>query len=206
MNILIIDDHAIVRRGLIQLLKEEFSLIEVVEASNSDEVNANIKTKIWDIILLDISLAGQNGIDVLIQLRGLGIKAPILMLSMHPEELYALKVLKTGANGFLNKSNAPDELVNAINRILSGKKYITPILAENSEEPTNNIKKERHELLSDRELQIFQLLAKQRSVSEIATTTSLSLNLVNTYQKQILKKMGFTATVELTKYALDYGF
>jgi two-component system invasion response regulator UvrY len=130
MNILIVDDHAIVRKGLIQLLKEEFISVDITEASNTSEVDANITNKVWDVILLDISLAGQNGIDILMQLRASGIKAPVLMLSMHPEEQYALRVLKIGANGFLNKNNAPDELVSAINKILSGKIYVNPVLAE----------------------------------------------------------------------------
>ncbi len=203
MNILIADDHAIVRKGLIQILKEEFLTAEVFEANNSSEVNSNLKKKVWDIILLDISMPGRNGVEILKQLRADGIKAPILMLSMHPEEQYAVRVLKAGANGFLNKNSATDELINAVKRVLSGKKYITPSLAEKLADSIGNNDTPGLELLSDREMQVFQLIATGKSVSEVADEIALSVNTVSTYRARILEKMGFKNNAEIIRYAVD---
>ena len=116
MNILIADDHAIVRKGLIQLLREEYPFAQITEAANSSDVYKEIKHKVWDFILLDISMPGRNGVEILKQLRSEGIKAPILMLSMHPEEQYAIRVLKAGASGFLNKDSATEELIAAVQK------------------------------------------------------------------------------------------
>lgn len=205
LNALIADDHAIIRKGLIQILQDEFPFIEVVEANNSAEVFAVYREKNWDFILLDISMPGRNGVEILKQLRADGITTPILMLSMHPEEQYAVRVLKAGASGFLSKNTAPDELINAVRKVLSGKKYITPSLAELLAEGIGNTDKPPHELLSDRELQVLQMLAAGKSVSAIADEISLSVNTISTYRARILEKMGFTNNSELTRYALDNG-
>jgi len=203
MNFLIVDDHAIVRKGLTELLREGFISINITEASNSIEVDAKLKNKVWDFILLDISMPGQNGIEILKQLRAFGIKAPILMLSTHSDDLYALRLLNTGANGFLNKNDAPDELINAIKKILSGKKYVTAILAEKLIESSDTIQKRTHLLLSDRESQIFLLLASGSSVSEIAVSISLRIDVVKAYQIQIMEKMRFATNAELSQYAFE---
>lgn len=205
LNALIADDHAIIRKGLIQILQDEFPFIEVTEASNSAEVFAVCREKTWDFILLDISMPGRNGVEILKQLRADGITTPILMLSMHPEEQYAVRVLKAGASGFLSKNTAPDELITAVRKVLSGKKYITPSLAELLAEGIGNTDKPPHELLSDRELQVLQMLAAGKSVSAIADEISLSVNTISTYRARILEKMGFTNNSELTRYALDNG-
>jgi DNA-binding NarL/FixJ family response regulator len=204
MNILITDDHAIVRKGLILLLREEFPFAEITEASNSTEVLEKVKNKTWDIILLDISMPGRNGVDVLKQLRADSIKTPILMLSMHPEEQFALRVLKAGASGFLNKNSATEELIAAVHKVLSGRKYITPTLAEKLAESTldaNN--KPLHESLSDREMQVFQLIASGKAVSEIAEEISLSVNTISTYRTRILEKLNLQNNAEITRYAID---
>ncbi|HRG88806.1 MAG TPA: response regulator transcription factor [Chitinophagales bacterium] len=204
MNILIADDHAIVRKGLVQLLREEFHFAEITEAANSADVLDKAKGKIWDVILLDISMPGRNGLDVLKQLRADGIKAPVLMLSMHPEDQYALRVLKAGASGFLNKDSATDDLIAAVHKVLSGKKYITASLAEKMAEAMGDGgDRAAHELLSDRELQVLQLIAAGKTVSEIAETISLSVNTISTYRTRILEKLSLSNNAELTRYALD---
>lgn len=204
MNILIADDYPIVRKGLIQLLREEYPFANIVEAANSNEVFEKLKGVVWDIILLDISMPGRNGVDILKQMRSEGIKAPVLMLSMHPEEQYAIRVLKAGASGFLNKDSATEELITAIKRILTGRKYITSSLAEKlAELGAEQSSKALHEMLSDREMQVLQLIAKGRSVSEIGDELSLSVNTISTYRTRILEKLGLKNNAEITRYALD---
>jgi two-component system, NarL family, invasion response regulator UvrY len=203
MKILIVDDHAIVRKGLVQLLNEEFEDAEITEVANSNEVYSEAKKQIWDIILLDISMPGRNGIDVLKQLRSNGIKAPILMLSMHPEEQYAIRALKAGASGFLNKETATEELLLALHKVLSGKKYISASVAEILAEGGGD--KPLHETLSDRELQVFQLLASGKTVSEAAEEISLSVNTISTYRTRILEKLKLKNNAELVRYALDHN-
>lgn len=201
MNILIADDHAIVRKGLIHLLLEEFPEAEIMEVSKSSEVYALAKKQIWDIILLDISMPGRNGIELLKQLRAEGIKAPILMISMHPEEQYAVRVLKAGASGFLNKESATDELLIAIHKLLAGKKYISASVAEQLAD--NMGEKPLFELLSDREMQVFQLIASGKTVTEVAEEISLSVNTISTYRTRILEKLNLKNNSELTRYAID---
>lgn len=204
MKILIADDHAIVRKGLVQILLEEFPIVEVIEVSNGNEVLEEIHKQIWDVILLDISMPGRNGIETLKQLRANGIKAPILMLSMHSEEQYAVRVLKAGASGFLNKQSATEELLTAIHKVLSGRKYITASLAEKLADTLGeNRKKPVHELLSDREMQVLQLIASGKTISEIAEEISLSVNTISTYRTRILEKIDLNNSAELTRYAID---
>jgi two-component system invasion response regulator UvrY len=204
MKILIADDHAIVRKGLIQILKEEFPTVEIAEISNSNEILKEVRKKNWDIILLDISMPGQNGIEILKQIRFEEIKAPVLMLSMHPEEQYAVRALKAGASGFLNKQSATDELLNAVHKVLSGRKYITASLAEQLAGSLNE-KNPKHiyELLSDREMQVLQLIASGKTVSEIATQIALSVNTISTYRVRILEKLNMKNNAELTRFAID---
>jgi len=206
MKFLIADDHAIVRKGLVQLLSEEFPSSTIKEVSNSNEVLEAVAQQIWDVILLDISMPGRNGIETLKQIRANGIKAPLLMLSMHSEEHYALRVLKAGASGFLNKESATQELLAAVHKVLSGKKYITATvaekLAESIGEPND---KSAHELLSDREMQVLQLLASGKTVSEVAEEISLSVNTISTYRTRILEKLQLNNNAELTRYAIDNG-
>lgn len=203
MNVLIADDHAIVRKGLIQLLREEFPSVKITEANNSAEVAEKINVAIWDIILLDISMPGRNGVDILKQLRTEGIKAPVLMLSMHPEDQYALRVLKAGASGFLNKDSATEELITAVHKVLSGRKYISVSLAEKLADGAGETSMPSHEMLSDREMQVFQMLASGKSVSEIAAEIFLSVNTISTYRSRILEKLHLANNAEITRYALD---
>lgn len=204
MNILIADDHAIVRKGLVQLLREEFPGAQVTEVTNGAEVYEQARAKKWDIILLDISMPGRNGVEILKQLQSDGIKAPVLMLSMHSEDQYAVRVLKAGASGFLNKETATDELVKAVHRILSGRKYITPSVAEKlADDIDNKLGQPLHEQLSDREMQVLQLIGKGKTVSEIADEISLSVNTISTYRARILEKLHLSNNAELTRYAIE---
>jgi two-component system invasion response regulator UvrY len=204
MKFLIIDDHAIVRKGLSQLLKEEFPDSEIVEATDEYEVYQKTRNQIWDVILLDISMPGRNGLDILKQLRTENCKAPILVLSMHQEDVYGPRVLKAGANGFLNKESAPEELVAAVHKVLSGRKYISPSLAEKLADSLGDVSgKPAHELLSDREMQVMQMLASGQTVSEIAAELSLSVNTISTYRNRILEKLTLNNNAELTRYAID---
>ncbi|MGE0635358.1 MAG: response regulator [Bacteroidia bacterium] len=206
MKFLIADDHAIVRKGLAQLLREEFSDAEIQEASNSNEIIEKAKSAIWDTILMDISMPGRNGLETLKQIRDMGVKAPVLVISMHPEEQYAVRVIKAGASGFLNKDSATDELIAAVHKVLLGKKYISATLAEKlAEGIDSSSQKPAHELLSDRELQVFQLLASGKTVGEIADEISLSVNTISTYRARILEKLNLSNNAELTRYALDNG-
>ncbi|GAB1445468.1 MAG: response regulator transcription factor [Cyclobacteriaceae bacterium] len=203
MRVLIADDHAIVRKGLIELLKEEFPLLNVTEASNGVQALAEINKKIWDIILLDISMPGQNGIEVLKQMRAMGIKAPILMLSMHPEETFAIRALKAGASGFLNKDRTPEELTSAIQLVLAGRKYVTPKIAEQLADLMDPSMQPLYNRLSDREIQVLQLIASGMQVSDIAEEISLSVNTISTYRTRILEKLALKNNAEITRYAFD---
>lgn len=203
MKFLIADDHAIVRKGLVEILREEFPSSEVMEVTNSSDAITEACSKKWDAIFLDISMPGRNGIETLKQIRANGVNTPVLMLSMHPEDQYAVRVLKAGASGFLNKESATHELLTAIHRILSGRKYITLSTAEKLAETTTS-KKSDHESLSDRELQVLQLIARGKTVSEIADELSLSVNTISTYRARILEKLMLSNNAELTRYAMDH--
>lgn len=206
MRFLIADDHAIVRKGLAQILCEEFPNAEVVEVANSAEALEKVRSGIWDVILLDISMPGRNGVDTLKQMRSEGIKAPILMLSMHSEEQYAVRVLKAGASGFLNKESATDQLLQAVHKVLSGRKYISAAVAEKLAASLGvEGEKPPHEMLSDREMQVLQLLASGNTVSEVADQLSLSVNTISTYRTRLLEKLSLNNNAELTRYAIDNG-
>jgi two-component system, NarL family, invasion response regulator UvrY len=205
MNILVADDHAIVRKGLIELLHEEFPVLQVFEAGNSQQTMEILSQQIMDVILLDISMPGRNGIDTLKQIRAQGIKAPVLMLSMHPEDQYAIRSLKAGASGFINKETATEELRIAIRKILSGKKYISASVAEKLADIGEQGSKPAHEYLSDREMQVLQKIASGKTVSEIATEISLSVNTISTYRTRLLEKLSLANNAELTRYAIDNG-
>ncbi|MES2140350.1 MAG: response regulator transcription factor [Bacteroidota bacterium] len=206
MRVLIADDHAIVRKGLAQLIREEFPDSEIIEASNSQEALEKVNIGILDAILIDISMPGRNGLETLKQIRDFGIKSPILVISMHPEEQYAVRVLKAGASGFLNKDSATEELITAIHKVLSGKKYISASLAEKLVERfESSSEKPMIELLSDRELQVLQLIASGKTVGTIADEISLSVNTISTYRTRILEKLNLANNAELMRYAIDNG-
>lgn len=206
MKFLIADDHAIVRKGLVELLHEEYPDAAITEVSNSNDALNEARKGLLDIILLDISMPGRNGVETLKQMRSEGIKVPILMLSMHTEDQYALRVLKAGASGFVNKESANVELLSAVSKVLSGRKYITAALAEKlAENVGSSIDKLPHELLSDREMQVLLLISSGKPVSEIANELSLSVNTISTYRSRILEKLCLQNNAEITRYSIDNG-
>lgn len=205
MKILITDDHAIVRKGLKGLLLSEFKNADVEEASNGTEALEKVASGDWDLILLDISMPGKNGIEVLKQLRNEQIKTPVLMLTMQPEDQYAIRSLKAGASGFITKESATEELLTAVHKVLSGHKYVSDALAEKLASPAYKKSSDLpHQQLSDREMQVLQLIASGKTVSEIAAEIKLSVNTISTYRARILEKLGLHNNAELTRYAFDH--
>jgi len=206
IKILIADDHAIVREGLKQILQETPDIVVSEEARNGEEVMAKAGAKDFDLVLLDISLPGRSGLDILKQLKCQKPELPVLILSMHPEEQYAVRSLRAGASGYLTKESAPSELIEAIKRVAQGKKYITSSLAEKlAFEVGANFEKPIHEALSDREYQVLCMLASGRTVNEIAKALSLSIKTISTHRSRILKKMGMKNNAQLIHYAIRHN-
>lgn len=203
-KILIADDHQIVRKGLKQIISDEFGDTQFGEAANAIEVFKRMKENEWDILILDINMPGRSGLDVLKQLKDEKSGMPVLILSMHPEDIVAVRALKSGASGYLPKDSADTELVNAIRQIFNGKKYITPSVAEQVVLQIENPQgKDPHELLSDREFQTLLLIASGKSVSEIANNLSLSVATVSTYRARILEKMNLKTNADLINYSIQ---
>ena len=204
MTILIGDDHSVVRRGLRNILNDAFPFAQIEEASDGIELLDKALDQEWSIIISDITMPGKTGIEVLKELKETKPKQPVLILSVHAPEQYAVRTLKAGAAGYLTKESAPDELVKAVQHILSGRKYITSEIAEllvdvNSNEDSN---KKLHEILSDREFEVLKLIASGKTVSQIAEILSLSIHTIRTYRSRILEKMRMSTNAELTKYAI----
>ena len=206
MKILIVDDHAIFRAGLRQLLLEELPIECIAEANNSASALAKLREKKWDIILLDINLPDRNGIDVLKSIRQENDKVPVLMLSMFSEEQYAIRAIRAGATGYLTKDSSPDVLLQAIVNVVKGEKYISQSLAETMALHLQKPKMEEnpHILLSDREYDIFTRLASGKTVSQIAEQLLLSVKTVSTYRSRILKKMHLKNNADLMQYAFSH--
>jgi two-component system invasion response regulator UvrY len=203
IKILIADDHAIVREGLKQILSESPDLVVVAEASTGQEVLEKIGKNDLDLVVLDIAMPGRGGLDILKEIKSQRPRLSVLMLSMYPEEQYAVRVLKSGASGYLTKESAPAELVRAIRQISQGKKYISPSLAEKLAIDLE-ISPDRppHETLSDREYQVMCMIASGKTLREIADGLSLSIKTISTYRSRILEKMNMKTNAELTHYAI----
>ncbi len=205
IKILIADDHAIVRKGLKQIISETQDMVVTDEAGDGQEVLNKVRKDNFDMVLLDISMPGRTGLDILRELKAEKPRMPILVLSMYPEEQYAVRVLRAGASGYLTKESAPDELIAAIRKVSLGKKYITPSLAERLAFDLDiDSDKPLHETLSDREYQVLCLIASGRTVGEIAEKLSLSAKTISTYRARILEKMNMKNNAELTHYALQH--
>jgi two-component system, NarL family, invasion response regulator UvrY len=203
IRILIADDHSIVRRGLKEILLDEFPDACISEVNNGAELLNKARGETWNIIISDLSMPGRNGLETLKQLKTESPKIPVLILSMHPEDQYAIRVLRAGAAGYLTKESASDELVNAVRKILDGRRYITPSIAEKlAANLEQDVSKALHETLSDREFDVLKLIASGKTVSEIADFFSLSVNTVSTYRSRILEKMNMKTNAELTHYAV----
>jgi two-component system, NarL family, invasion response regulator UvrY len=204
LRILIADDHSVVRKGLRQILMEEYPSAEITEVPNAEELIQQVVSAEWDIVISDLSMPGRSGLDALHQIKQSHPKLPVLILSVHPEEHYAIRVLKAGAAGYLSKELASDELIKAVQRVLLGKKYITPGIAEKLATTLDyDSEKPAHDLLSDREFDVLKLLAAGKSVSEIAEMLSLSVTTVSTYRSRILTKMNLKTNADLTVYAME---
>lgn len=201
---LIVDDHAVVRQGLIQILSDHTDIKVGGEATNAREAIRMGKSEEWDLVILDLTIPEGGGLDVLNELKTAKPELPVLVLSVHAEDQYALRTLRAGAAGYLTKECAPDELVTAIRRVVGGGKYISLDVAEtladglSGEEP-----RPLHEKLSDREFQTLRLLAAGMSTNEVAETLSVSPKTVSTYRRRILDKLGLDTTADLIRYALE---
>ena len=206
IKILIADDHAIVRRGLKQIVAEEPDMLVAGEAQNEEEVLALLGSGEWDIVILDITMPGRSGLEVLRELRQMRPTLPVLMLSMHPEDQFAVRALKAGAAGYMTKEAAPDELVKAIRKVLEGGKYVSSALAEKLVRglapPSERVPLEA---LSEREYQVMKMIASGWTVSTIAEELKLSVKTVSTYRARILAKMRLRSNAELTHYAIQNG-
>ena len=205
MRILLADDHAVVRHGLKQILADEFKRATFGEARNAQEALNLVWKESWDVAVLDITMPGRSGLEVLREIKKSRPKLPVLVLSMHPENQFAVRVLKRGASGYMTKESAPDELVGAIKKVLGGGRYVSPSLAEKlASYLSSDQQKPPQELLSDREFQVLRLIASGKIVSEIARELSLSVKTISTYRTRILEKMGLRNNAELMHYAMQH--
>lgn len=204
IQILIADDHAIVRRGLKLLLLEEYPSAEIGEAGDSESLVKSVIQKQWDVVICDISMPGRSGLDALSKIKQIAPKLPVLIMSMYPEDQYALRVLKAGAAGYLGKETIHDDIVKAIQTVRLGKKFITPAIADKLAQAfETDAGTNLHDKLSDREFDVFKMIASGKSVSEIANQFSLSVTTVSTYRSRILEKMDLKSNADLTRYALE---
>jgi len=206
IRILVADDHTIVREGLKQIFFETRDMEVADEARNGQEVIKRIEDNEYDIVLLDISLPGRSGLDVLKQIKLMKPGLPVLVLSMHPEEQYAVRSLRAGASGYLTKESASQELIEAIRKVTQGRKYITSSLAEKiALEMEVDTSKPLHEALSDREYQVLCMIASGKTVTEIGEALSLSVKTISTHRSRILKKMKMKNNAQLMRYAIRHN-
>jgi len=206
IKILIADDHTVVREGLKQIISETSDLKVVGEARNGNEVLTQIWETEYDVVLLDISMPGQNGLDVLKQLKNTKPEISVLILSMHPEEQYAIRALKLGASGYLTKDSASEELISAIRKVSLGGKYVSASLAEKIAVHLEiEREKQLHEKLSNREYQVMCMIAAGKTVNQISDELALSVKTISTYRSRILEKMNMKNNAELTYYAVKNG-
>lgn len=204
-RILIADDHAIVRRGIKDIILEAFPTAEITEVADAEELIHKVIKQNWDVVISDLSMPGRTGLEALQQIKIHSPKLPVLILSMHSEDQYAIRVLKAGAAGYLNKDMAPEELINAINKVLSGRKYITASIAEKLASNVNsNSDNLPHETLSDREFEVLKMIAAGKAVTDIGALLFLSVTTISTYRSRILAKMKLKTNADLTQYAIEH--
>ncbi|MBI4776476.1 MAG: response regulator transcription factor [Deltaproteobacteria bacterium] len=206
LKVFLADDHSVVREGLKRILTDEFKMVAYGEAENGAEVMELVRKQYWDFLILDITMPGRSGFDLLPDLREERPDLPVLVLSMHSEDQFALRVLKAGASGYITKGKAPREVLSAVKRILEGGKYVSPSfaqrmvvdLATGGEQP-------QHGNLSQREFQVLRMIASGDTLTEIAGTLSLSVKSISTYRARLLDKLELRSNAELTEYALEHG-
>jgi DNA-binding NarL/FixJ family response regulator len=205
IRLLIADDHAIFREGLKHILEEHPDIVVADEAGNGQEVLDKVWKNPYDMVLLDIGMPGMPAIEVLKQMKNERPRVPVLVLSMYPEDQYAVRFIRAGASGYLTKESAPDELITAIRKITAGRKYITSSIAEKlADEVEPDAGKPVHHALSDREFEVFRLIASGKTVKEIGDALSLSVKTISTYRTRILEKMKMKSNAELMHYALQH--
>ena len=206
IKVLIADDHAVVLEGLKQILSETPDIIVAAQAGDGQEVLEKIRTMSLDAVVLDIGMPGRSGLDTLMHIRRERQTLPVLVLSIHPEDQYAVRVLKAGASGYLTKDSAPDQLIAAIRKVVSGGKYVSPSLAEKlAFDLEADADRPLHETLSDREYEVLCMIALGKTVKEIADKLSLSVKTISTYRARILEKMKMKNNAELTHYVIREG-
>lgn len=207
LKILIVDDHIIFREGLIKILEDKVSIKKLDQANDGREALGLVMKNDYDIILLDISLPGRNGVEVLEDIKRIKPHLPVLMLSAHPEEQFALRAFKAGAAGYLTKKTASDELINAINTILNGRKYVSLALAEKLVLELEEIHSPKllHEKLSAREYQVMCMIASGKALGDIADELAVSVATVSTYRRRLLEKMGKKNNAEIVQYVITHG-
>lgn len=206
INILVADDHSIVREGLKQIVTQSPEMAVIGEAANGQQVLELIHKTDYDLILLDISMPGRGGIDTLKQLKILKPQIPVLILSMYPEDQYAIRAIKAGASGYLTKESAPEELIGAIKKVALGGKYVSADLAEKLVDKLgSDTQQQNHTMLSDREYQVMIMIASGKTVKEIGDELSLSVKTISTNRTRSLKKMRMKNNAEFTYYAIKRG-
>jgi two-component system, NarL family, invasion response regulator UvrY len=204
MRILIADDHAVVRRGLQQILADEFPKAAFGEATNGTEVLDQISKGKWDLLLMDVTMPGRSGPEILKEVKRLRPGLPVLVLSIHPEDQFAVRVLKAGAAGYMTKEAAPEELAGAVKKALAGGRYVSAFLAEKlATGLAAETASHPHEALSDREFQVLRMTGAGKTVKQIASELCLSVKTVSTYRVRILEKMQMKNSAELTRYAIE---
>jgi DNA-binding NarL/FixJ family response regulator len=204
MRILITDDHAVVRQGLKQILAEEFKRAEFGEAGSANEAIERVWKENWDVVVLDITMPGRSGLEVLKEIKKSKPKLPVLVLSMHPEDQFAVRLLKIGASGYMTKESAPNELVGAVKKVMAGGRYISGSLAEKmASYLAIDVQTPPHERLSDREFLVLRLIASGKTPTVIAKELGLSVKTISTYRMRILEKMDMANNAELTHYAIQ---
>ena len=204
IRILLVDDHAILRRGLRALLSDEFPDAAFGEASDAEQALQLIRKKVWDIAVFDITLPGKGGLDLLKEVKAARPRLPVLVLSAHPEDQFAVRALKAGAGGYMTKESAPEELAKAVHKILTGGRYVSPALAEKL---ALGVRKDftvtPHETLSNREYDVMCRIASGKTATEIARELSLSVKTISTHRTRILSKLGVRNNAEIVKYAIQ---
>ncbi|MFP5041281.1 response regulator [Parasediminibacterium sp. JCM 36343] len=206
MNILIGDDHAIVRKGLKMILTEAYPHAYIEEAIDGADLVKRLHNKPWSVIISDISMPGRSGLEIIKVVKEYYPKIPILILSLHSPEHYAVRTFKAGASGYITKESAPEELVKAIEQVLGGRKYVSPEIGEMLlHAQLDEYNEELHQSLSDREMEVFRQIALGKKITDIAEELSLSVNTISTYRTRILEKMHLSSNAEIARYALQHG-
>jgi DNA-binding NarL/FixJ family response regulator len=206
IRVLVADDHSILRRGLKEILVRELGGVECGEAGSAGEVLDQVRNHKWDLLILDVTMPGRSGLDIFADLKQVRPGLPVIVLSMHPEEQYARRAFKAGASAYLNKSSAPEELIQAIRKVLAGGRYVSAVLAEKMVlDLQQGWERPKHESLSDREFEVLRLIASGKTVSQIAEDLHLSASTVSTHRARILEKMNMTTSAELMHYAFQHG-